>query len=99
MGIEEFTVELKIGWFGSRSSVAKIYEKESANLPVRKHLTEIAGSTEFNFLKLLIIALLMSLKTQCLATRNFKLESATFLEKNHYNAFNIDLQYFLKTNI
>ncbi len=41
----------------------------------------------------------MSLKTQCLATLNFKLESATFLEKNHYNAFNIDIKYFLKTNI
>uniref|UniRef100_UPI003B222F26 hypothetical protein n=1 Tax=Borreliella californiensis TaxID=373543 RepID=UPI003B222F26 len=43
----EFTIELEIGWFGDRSNIAKMHEKGSANLPVRKHLTKIAGSSEF----------------------------------------------------
>ncbi len=47
MGIEEFTIELEIGWFGGRSSVARMHEKGNSNLPVRKHLTKIAGSSEF----------------------------------------------------
>ncbi|WP_418885656.1 hypothetical protein [Borreliella tanukii] len=47
MGIEEFTIELEIGWFGGRSSIARMHEKGGANLPVRKHLTKIADSAEF----------------------------------------------------
>ncbi|WP_420025412.1 hypothetical protein [Borreliella valaisiana] len=47
MGIEEFTIELEIGWFGGRSSVARMHEKGVSNLPVRKHLTKIANSSEF----------------------------------------------------
>ncbi|WP_210373010.1 hypothetical protein [Borreliella garinii] len=44
MDIEEFTIELEIGWFGGRSNIARMHEKGSANLPVRKHLTKIAGN-------------------------------------------------------
>lgn len=43
----EFTIELEIGWFGGRSNIAKMHEKGSSNLPARKHLTKIAGSSEF----------------------------------------------------
>ncbi|ACN93286.1 conserved hypothetical protein (plasmid) [Borreliella finlandensis] len=43
----EFTIELEIGWFGGRSNIARMHEKGSSNLPIRKHLTKIAGSTEF----------------------------------------------------
>lgn len=47
MDIEKFTIELEIGWFGGRSNIARMHEKGSVNLPARKHLTKIAGSTEF----------------------------------------------------
>ncbi|WP_210360988.1 hypothetical protein [Borreliella garinii] len=47
MDIEEFTIELEIGWFGGRSNIARMHEKGSANLPARKHLTKIASSIEF----------------------------------------------------
>ncbi|WP_420025525.1 hypothetical protein QIA34_06075 (plasmid) [Borreliella yangtzensis] len=47
MGIEEFTIELEIGWFGGRSTIARMHEKGGSNLPVRKHLTKIADSAEF----------------------------------------------------
>ncbi|AYE37102.1 hypothetical protein DB313_06255 (plasmid) [Borrelia turcica IST7] len=41
-------IELEIGWFASRTgSIAKFHEKGSATLPIRKHLTEVATSTEF----------------------------------------------------
>ncbi|AEL70095.1 conserved hypothetical protein (plasmid) [Borreliella afzelii PKo] len=43
----DFTIELEIGWFGGRSNIARMHEKGGANLPVRKHLTKIAGSSEF----------------------------------------------------
>ncbi|WP_418457494.1 hypothetical protein [Borreliella andersonii] len=43
----KFKIELEIGWFGGRSNIARMYEKGSSNLPARKHLTKIAGSTEF----------------------------------------------------
>ncbi|XPC97862.1 hypothetical protein QIA20_05090 (plasmid) [Borreliella japonica] len=43
----DFTIELEIGWFGGRSNIARMHEKGGAKLPVRKHLTKIADSTEF----------------------------------------------------
>ncbi|WP_418909594.1 hypothetical protein QIA23_05140 (plasmid) [Borreliella lanei] len=43
----EFKIELEIGWFGGRSNIARMHEKGSSNLQARKHLTKIAGSTEF----------------------------------------------------
>ncbi|WP_418905734.1 hypothetical protein [Borreliella japonica] len=43
----DFTIELEIGWFGGRSNIARMHEKGGAKLPVRKHLTKIAGSSEF----------------------------------------------------
>ncbi|WP_418909439.1 hypothetical protein QIA41_05325 (plasmid) [Borreliella sinica] len=43
----DFTIELEIGWFGGRSNIARMHEKGGANLPIRKHLTKIAGSSEF----------------------------------------------------
>ncbi|MCD2332751.1 hypothetical protein [Borreliella americana] len=43
----EFKIELEIGWFGGRANIAKMHEEGSGNLPVRKHLSKIASSTEF----------------------------------------------------
>ncbi|MCD2332820.1 hypothetical protein [Borreliella americana] len=43
----KINIELEIGWFGSRAKVARMHEEGSGNLPVRKHLTKIASSTEF----------------------------------------------------
>ncbi|WP_417861779.1 hypothetical protein QIA00_05455 (plasmid) [Borreliella americana] len=43
----KFKMELEIGWFGGRADIARIHEKGSGNLPARKHLTKIAGSSQF----------------------------------------------------
>ncbi|UPA10176.1 hypothetical protein bhYOR_001567 (plasmid) [Borrelia nietonii YOR] len=40
-------IELEIGWFGGRALVAFIHEMGTRNLPIRKHLTEVANSFQF----------------------------------------------------
>ncbi len=43
----KISIQLEIGWFGGRSNIARMHEKGSTKLPIRKHLTKIAGSAEF----------------------------------------------------
>ncbi|WP_084543169.1 hypothetical protein [Borrelia hispanica] len=44
---DQFEIELEIGWFATRANIARIHEKGSHKLPIRKHLTKIANSQEF----------------------------------------------------
>ncbi len=43
----KISIQLEIGWFGGRSNIARMHEKGGTKLPIRKHLTKIAGSAEF----------------------------------------------------
>ncbi|AHH05698.1 Hypothetical protein BOM_1155 (plasmid) [Borrelia miyamotoi FR64b] len=43
----DIDIELEIGWFDVRSSIARIHELGSDKLPIRKHLNEVASSSEF----------------------------------------------------
>ncbi|WP_210378609.1 hypothetical protein [Borreliella garinii] len=43
----KISIQLEIGWFGGRSNIARMHEKGDTKLPIRKHLTKIAGSAEF----------------------------------------------------
>ncbi|UPA12571.1 hypothetical protein [Borrelia venezuelensis] len=40
-------IELEVGWFGGRANVARMHEIGANNLPVRKHLSEVAASSKF----------------------------------------------------
>ncbi|AHH05955.1 Hypothetical protein BOM_1412 (plasmid) [Borrelia miyamotoi FR64b] len=43
----DIDIELEIGWFDVRSSIARMHELGSDKLPIRKHLNEVASSSEF----------------------------------------------------
>ncbi|WP_024655205.1 hypothetical protein [Borrelia hispanica] len=43
----DIDIELEIGWFDVRSKEARMHEKGSHKLPIRKHLTKIANLSEF----------------------------------------------------